>query len=200
MRKISAADPLHITAIKGLVAGAVNVALALVLGGAWPPPAVVAAAGIVGFLGYGVSLCLFMVALRELGAARTMAYFSVAPFVGAALAIVGFGEPVTSAFLAAAALMAAGGVLHLTERHEHEHVHEPMEHEHWHWHDENHQHAYGPDDPPGEPHNHRHAHARLVHSHPQYPRYPSPASARMTPPAASPSRLPRRTIGAKQSA
>ncbi|MDE2165300.1 MAG: DMT family transporter [Alphaproteobacteria bacterium] len=168
-RKISGADPLRITAIKGLVAGGVNVGLALALGGGWPPPGAAAIAGIVGFLGYGVSLSLFVVALRELGAARTMAYFSTAPFVGAALAIVGFGEPVTPAFLAAAVLMAAGVALHLTERHQHEHVHEPMEHEHWHWHDEHHQHAHAPGDPPGEPHSHRHVHARLVHSHPHYP-------------------------------
>ncbi|MGB8181868.1 MAG: DMT family transporter, partial [Stellaceae bacterium] len=168
-RKISGADPLRITAIKGLVAGAVNVVLAMALGGEWPPLRTVAAAGVVGFFGYGVSLSLFVVALRELGAARTMAYFSTAPFVGAALAIVGFGEPVTVAFLVAAALMATGVVIHLTEQHEHLHVHEPMEHEHWHWHDEHHQHAHAPDDPPGEPHSHRHAHARLVHSHPHYP-------------------------------
>ncbi|HUZ34308.1 MAG TPA: EamA family transporter, partial [Xanthobacteraceae bacterium] len=126
-------------------------------------------AGVVGFLGYGVSLSLFVVALRELGAARTMAYFSIAPFVGALLAIVGFGEPVTVAFLVAAALMAAGVVIHLTEQHQHEHVHEPLGHEHWHWHDAHHQHPHAPDDPLGEPHSHRHAHARLVHSHAHYP-------------------------------
>ena len=116
-----------------------------------------------------MSLSLFVVALRELGAARTMAYFSIAPFVGALLAIVGFGEPVTIAFLVAAALMAAGVAIHVTERHQHEHVHEPLEHEHWHWHDAHHQHAHAPGDPPGEPHSHRHAHARLVHSHAHYP-------------------------------
>ena len=168
-RKISGVDPLRLTAIKGLAAGAVNVGFALARGGNFPSPTAIAGAGIVGFFGYGVSLSLFVVALRELGAARTMAYFSTAPFVGAALAIVGFGEPVTGAFLAAAALMAAGVVLHLTEQHEHEHVHEPMEHEHWHWHDEHHQHAHAPSDPPGEPHSHRHVHAQLVHRHPHYP-------------------------------
>lgn len=168
-RKISGVDPLRLTAIKGLAAGAVNVGFALARGGNFPSLTAIAGAGIVGFFGYGVSLSLFVVALRELGAARTMAYFSTAPFVGAALAIVGFGEPVTGAFLAAAALMAAGVVLHLTEQHEHEHVHEPMEHEHWHWHDEHHQHAHAPSDPPGEPHSHRHVHAQLVHRHPHYP-------------------------------
>ncbi len=168
-RKISGADPLRITTIKGLVAGGVNVALAIAFGSDWPPATAVAGAGIVGFFGYGVSLSLFVVALRELGAARTMAYFSTAPFVGAALAIGGFGEPVTAGFLVAAVLMAVGVVIHVTEQHEHPHVHEPMEHEHWHWHDEHHRHQHAAGDPPGEPHSHRHAHPRLVHSHPHYP-------------------------------
>lgn len=168
-RKISGVDPIRLTAIKGLVAGAVNVGFALSIDGRLPAPPAIADAAVVGFFGYGVSLCLFVVALRELGAARTTAYFSIAPFVGAAVAIVGFGEPITARFLIAAMLMATGVALHLTERHRHEHVHEPMEHEHWHWHDEHHQHAHAPDDPSGEPHSHRHAHARLVHSHPHYP-------------------------------
>ena len=78
----------------------------------------------VGFLGYGVSLALFVVGLRQLGAARTGAYFSLAPFFGAALAIALHGEPVSTSLLLAGALMAVGVWLHLTERHLHEHSHE----------------------------------------------------------------------------
>ncbi|HXQ52701.1 MAG TPA: DMT family transporter [Stellaceae bacterium] len=168
-RKISGADPLQIAMVKGLAAGAVNVALALLLRAPWPAPGAVAAAGLVGFLGYGVSLALFVLALRHLGTARTAAYFSAAPFVGALVAIVGFGEAVTQNFLAAAALMALGLYLHLAERHEHEHAHEPLAHEHRHSHDAHHGHAHGPGDPPGEPHAHAHAHGRMVHRHPHYP-------------------------------
>jgi drug/metabolite transporter (DMT)-like permease len=168
-RKISAADPVQIAMLKGLVAGTVNLGIALALGARLPPPDVTLAAGVVGFLGYGVSLVLFVLALRFLGAARTGAYFSTAPFVGAALAMLLFGEPFTMRLLAAAALMAFGLYLHLAERHDHEHAHEPLEHDHAHVHDEHHQHEHGPDDPPGEPHAHRHRHGRLAHSHAHYP-------------------------------
>jgi hypothetical protein len=123
----------------------------------------------VGFFGYGVSLALFIVALRHLGTARTGAYFSVAPFFGAALAIALLGEVTTLLFWAAAALMALGVWLHVSERHEHPHVHEPMEHTHPHVHDEHHRHAHEDGADASAPHTHRHRHERLVHSHPHYP-------------------------------
>jgi drug/metabolite transporter (DMT)-like permease len=168
-RRISSADPVQIAMIKGLAAGSVNVVLALVLHESWPGARAMAAAGLVGFLGYGVSLALFVHALRRLGAARTTAYFSAAPFVGAAVAIAWLGEPVSIAFLIAAPLFAVGLYLHLSERHEHPHQHEPMIHEHRHTHDTHHEHAHGQGDPPGEPHSHEHVHARVVHQHPHYP-------------------------------
>jgi drug/metabolite transporter (DMT)-like permease len=168
-RKLSAADPVQIAMLKGLVAGPVNLALALAQGASLPSTGPVLGGLLVGFLGYGASLALFILALRHLGTARTGAYFATAPFVGALLAVPLFGEPVTLRLLVAGALMAFGVWLHLTERHEHEHAHEPMEHEHPHVHDEHHRHAHGPDDPAGEPHMHRHRHARLVHRHPHYP-------------------------------
>jgi len=168
-RKVSASDPLVIASLKGLVAGAVNLALASVLGLALPPPGAIGAAALVGFLGYGVSLVLFVLALRHLGSARTGAYFSVAPFFGAVLAVLLQGDAVTAQLVGAGLLMAAGVWLHLTERHEHVHAHEPQEHSHAHFHDEHHRHPH-PDGWDGrEPHTHRHAHARLVHSHPHYP-------------------------------
>lgn len=168
-RKLSSSDPMQIAMIKGLVAGAVNLTLALWLGAAVPPVGTLAAAGIVGFLGYGVSLALFVLGLRHLGAARTGAYFSLAPFVGAVLSVLVLGEPLSLQLLIAGALMGVGLWLHLAERHEHEHLHEPMEHEHRHYHDEHHQHTHTHADPPGEPHAHWHRHARLVHRHPHYP-------------------------------
>ena len=168
-RKLSAADPVQIALIKGLAAGAVNLGLALAHGAAMPSLAQAAAAGVVGFFGYGLSLVLFVLALRHLGAARTGAYFASAPFIGAVLAIALLGEPVTLPLITAAALMAVGLYLHLAERHEHEHLHEAMAHEHSHVHDAHHQHEHGPGDPPGEPHVHAHRHAPLKHSHPHYP-------------------------------
>jgi drug/metabolite transporter (DMT)-like permease len=168
-RKLSSADPVQVAMAKGLVAGAVNVALALSLGASWPAASAVLAAGAIGFLGYGVSLALFVLALRNLGTARTSAYFSLAPFVGAAIAIAFFGDAVTLVFIAAAGLMAVGLYLHLAERHEHAHAHDALVHEHRHVHDAHHGHDHAPGDPAGEPHSHAHAHGRIVHSHPHFP-------------------------------
>ena len=168
-RKLSSADPVQIAMLKGLVAGSVNLSLAFMNGAEFPPISMIVAAGLVGFLGYGVSLALFVLGLRHLGAARTGAYFSLAPFVGAAVAVLLLGEPLSATLLIAGCLMGVGLWLHLSERHDHEHVHESVEHEHRHRHDEHHQHEHGPDVPPGEPHTHWHKHAPLVHRHPHYP-------------------------------
>jgi len=168
-RKLANADPLQIAAAKGVVAGTTNLLLACVGGALLPSLSIIGGAALVGLLGYGVSLALFVLALRHLGSARTAAYFSTAPFVGAVLAIVMFGEPVTLGLVSAALLMGIGLWLHLIENHEHTHTHEALEHEHRHAHDAHHQHAHAPDDPVGEPHTHRHKHLPLTHSHPHYP-------------------------------
>ena len=168
-RKVSLADPLQIVELKGLVAGPVNVGLGLWMGGKIPGIPTIVAAGMVGFLSYGVSLVLFVVALRHLGSARTSAYFSTAPFFGATAAILALGEPTTFPLVVAGALMALGVWLHVSERHQHIHDHEPITHSHIHTHDEHHQHNHGPEDPPGEPHGHEHRHAALVHTHPHMP-------------------------------
>jgi drug/metabolite transporter (DMT)-like permease/outer membrane protein OmpA-like peptidoglycan-associated protein len=166
-RKLSSADPVVIAMIKGLVAGAVNVVLALWRGATPPPISFVAGAGIVGFLGIGVSLVLFVLALRNLGTARTGAYFSFAPFVGAVMAVLFLHDPLTPKLAISAVLMGLGLWMHLSERHEHAHVHEALEHEHSHFHDEHHQHKH--DGPIVEPHSHWHRHERLRHAHPHYP-------------------------------
>lgn len=166
-RKVSLADPMDIAMIKGLVAGGVNVAIALALGDRMPAVPTMSAAMLVGLLGYGVSLVLFVFALRYIGSARTGAYFSTAPFVGGIASLAVFGEPLTAGLVVAAVLMGFGVWLHLTEDHDHEHVHEEIEHDHPHVHDEHHQHAH--DGPVTEPHSHRHRHGRLRHRHPHYP-------------------------------
>jgi drug/metabolite transporter (DMT)-like permease len=168
-RKLSAADPVQIAAIKGATAGAMNLTLAILAGASLPPLGPWLGAGAVGLLGYGVSLVLFVLALRDLGAARTGAYFSTAPFIGALLAVALFGEPVTGVLVAAGTLMAIGVYLHLAERHEHPHQHDAIEHEHRHSHDAHHQHTHQPGDPASEPHSHRHRHLPIVHAHPHYP-------------------------------
>lgn len=168
-RRISGSDPSQIATWKGLTAGFVNIGLAFAMGAKFPQANVALGVTIIGFFGYGISLVLFVRALRYLGAARTGAYFSTAPFAGAALAFALGEGRLDGAFCAAGLLMLVGVWLHVTERHEHEHVHEPQEHEHFHHHDEHHQHEHSPADPPGQPHTHRHQHARVAHSHPHYP-------------------------------
>ncbi len=169
IRKVSQADASWIASLKGLVAGSVNLVLALALGAAWPGPPQVAGALIVGLFAYGVSLTLFVVALRHLGTARTGAYFSTAPFIGAVIAIPLLGESTSASFWLAAGFMGIGVLLHLTERHAHDHTHEFMEHAHRHVHDEHHQHEHDSDWDGKEPHSHPHRHANIKHSHPHFP-------------------------------
>jgi drug/metabolite transporter (DMT)-like permease len=168
-RRISGGDAATIACIKGLVAGSVNFALALLQDAHVPAPGFVAIAGVVGVLGYGVSLALFIVALRDLGTARTAAYFSVAPFFGAALALLLPAETPGAAFWVAAALMALGVWLHISERHGHAHTHEPLAHQHEHVHDEHHHHEHAFPWDGKEPHVHPHEHDALSHTHRHHP-------------------------------
>lgn len=167
-RKVALNDATWIASVKGLAAGAVNLALALALGSSLPSLPALAGSMALGLAAYGVSLVLFVVSLRHLGTARTGAYFSVAPFFGAVLAVALLGESVTPTLLAAGALMALGVWLHLTEQHAHAHTHEPIEHEHEHEHDEHHAHEH-PGGATALRHSHRHRHAALTHSHDHFP-------------------------------
>lgn len=167
-RKISLTDATWIASMKGLVSGGVNLMLAVSLGAAMPALPNVAGALAVGFLAYGVSLALFVIGLRHLGTARTGAYFSVAPFFGALLAVL-MGEPPTMPLLIAGALMALGTWLHLTERHEHAHDHIDGWHDHEHVHDEHHQHQHDVPVTPGTEHRHLHRHGPLTHIHSHFP-------------------------------
>lgn len=168
-QKVSAKDPVQITAIKGAVAGFVNLGLGLAHGGGSPRLVYVGGALIVGFLSYGLSLVLYVLAMRELGTARTGAYFSLAPFVGAAISLMVWRESITASFLVAGALMAFGLWLHLTERHTHVHAHEPVTHTHRHVHDAHHQHQHPAGGTTEEPHSHEHTHEPVVHSHEHFP-------------------------------
>ena len=168
-RKVANADAFFIAATKGLIAGGVNTALALGLGDPLPGTGTTLLAMLAGLTGYGASLVLFVLALRGLGAARTGAYFSTAPFIGAAVSLVLLGEAAPPAFWAAAGLMALGVWLHLTEHHEHEHVHEALKHTHPHVHDEHHRHPHVGTTDGKAPHAHPHRHVRLQHKHSHFP-------------------------------
>lgn len=167
-RAVSHRDALGIAALKCLIAGSTNAALAIVLKHAVLVSVPGVLAGLtLGALSYGFSLVLFVSALAHLGSARTAAHFGTAPFVGTAIAVL-LGEPLTLPLTAAVVLTAASTWLVLTERHEHVHVHEALEHEHLHVHDEHHWHPHDGSEGP-EPHRHRHNHEPLTHSHAHLP-------------------------------
>ena len=168
-RKVSTNDAVLVACLKGLVAGACNTTIALVGGASIPALPAVASSLLVGFLGYGLSLTLFVVGLRTLGTARTGAYFSVAPIFGVITSLLLWPELPDALFWAAAVLMGVGIWLHLRERHEHLHTHEPLEHAHPHRHDEHHQHEHPFPWGGDEPHVHAHRHEMLTHEHAHYP-------------------------------
>ena len=168
-RSLALNDATWLAAVKGAVAGPVNLTLALVLGAALPSAATAVAAMLIGLLAYGVSLVLFIIAMRHVGTARAGAYFSVAPFFGATVAL-GLGDQATPQLLLAAVLMALGVWLHLTERHEHPHTHPAENHDHWHRHDDgHHDHEHPEPLAPRTWHRHPHLHHEVTHAHPHFP-------------------------------
>ena len=168
-QKVSASDPFQVAAIKGLVAGTFNTVLGLVLGNRMPGIGVILGAVFIGFIGYGLSVALFVLALRNIGTSRTGAYFAIAPFVGGLLSVIVLGEPLSRALLIAGALMGIGVWLHLTERHGHPHQHQVLEHAHRHIHDEHHQHDHAPGTNLDQPHMHAHSHLPETHLHAHFP-------------------------------
>jgi drug/metabolite transporter (DMT)-like permease len=168
-RKVSAADPLVTACAKGMVAGVTNLGLAAAFHQLPFDIPLIAWASIVGFLGYGLSLSLFVLALRNLGTARAGAYFSLAPFFGAGLAMVLHGDAFTFQVAIAATLMAAGVWLHLNEKHSHRHVHAPLVHNHDHRHDDHHTHHDSNADTIDLKHSHSHTHQPIEHSHEHFP-------------------------------
>jgi drug/metabolite transporter (DMT)-like permease len=166
-QRLSIRDPVALVRLKATGAAVGNLAIALVVGSPLPSARVAAAALALGAVSYGASVLLDAYALRLLGAVREAAYFATAPFVGAVLGALMFRQPVGARELGAGALMAAGVVALLRERHGHEHTHEAIEHEHRHVHDEHHRHQH--DAPFTEPHSHRHTHEPITHAHPHVP-------------------------------
>ena len=157
----------HITTTKGLVAGTVNLTVGLALGG---PSGlrVVGLAFVMGGLGYGLSITLWVSGAKELGAARGQLIFAVAPFVGAVIAWVVLGDPVTAAQVVASVLAGIGVLSVLNSGHLHQHRHADVEHDHTHRHDDEH-HDHRHDEAVAASHSHRHVHAAMAHAHPHLP-------------------------------
>ena len=166
-RKIAGKDPIAIATVKGFGAGGVSLGIALLTHAHVPGFLVAAAAMGIGFFTFGLSIVFFARSLRDLGAARTSAYFAAAPFIGSIISVVVFRTMPDMQFLIALLLFLAGVLLLVSERHTHSHVHERMVHVHRHRHDEHHMHA-----PPGEQdteHAHEHVHEPIDHEHPHTP-------------------------------
>lgn len=169
-RNVSAKDPLQIVATKGLCAGLFSLSLAAVIGRPLSNVGSALTAMLLGFVSYGVSIMLFILALRGLGAARTSSYFGAAPFMGAALSFALFRMLPNAFFALSIPFMVVGVALLLTEEHAHVHEHLAIEHEHRHRHDEpHHEHSHEDGDTPGEHHSHRHRHEANQHLHPHTP-------------------------------
>lgn len=167
-RNISAKDPLAIVTVKGLGAGAFSLTLALALGNSFPAPEIALKAMAVGSLSYGLSIALFVHAMRGLGAARASALFGAAPLAGVALSFLLLREMPNGLFFVALLIMIAGAALLLGEQHGHAHVHEAIAHDHCHQHDdEHHVHEHGGDerDCQSRSHSHLHHHCPFEHGH-----------------------------------
>jgi len=164
-QRLSGKDPVAVTRVKCLVAGATNLGLAVLLGHPLPDAGSALAAALLGFFAFGVGLVLATLAMRTLGAARHAVLFATAPFVGAWAAVPLLGETPRALDLVGMGLMAAGVAILLRERHDHAHAHDARVHDHLHGHDDHHDHVHGPDDPAAAPHAHPHHHVPRVHAH-----------------------------------
>jgi drug/metabolite transporter (DMT)-like permease len=165
-RSLAEQDPVVVVASKGALGALLTGAAALAFDE--PRPALWAALTLLacGATGYGLSLRLYLLAQRRIGAARTGSIFAIAPFIGAALAWALGDKSLGAWTIASAALFGAGVALHVTERHRHAHAHPEVEHEHAHRHDdEHHAHAHEPHVVGEHAHVHRHEHVEHDHDH-----------------------------------
>ena len=167
-RELALLPPSFLACLKGWSAGLFNVLFALALFQSRATPFQVGSALAIGALSYGASLVLFILALREIGAARTSTWFASGPFIGTLLAVSVLGERPPGAFWVAAGGMLLGMFFLYGERHRHRHRHERLAHSHPHDHDEHHRHAHAEPASVGE-HDHFHVHEEIEHVHVHWP-------------------------------
>jgi len=166
-RMLSLKDPLQIVIIKGLGSGTGAMLLAVATKTLSANMLYILFALLLGFLAYGLSIYFYILAQRELGAARTSAYYAIAPFIGVGLSFVIFRQGITSSFVLALAVMILGTYFAAFEKHKHVHHHTQIVHEHRHNHtDGHHNHSH---DYPVTEHSHSHTHETLTHEHPHTP-------------------------------
>jgi len=166
---VSGFTPAQTTVAKGVIGGAVNLALGVALGQHLPPAGRLVAALGVGAVSYGFSIMLFIFGAQQLGATRAQLLFATSPFLGVILAWTLLGERMQWAQLAAVPCFAAGIGFMLTARHGHAHTHEALTHTHSHRHDDGHHDHVHPGLPASTRHTHPHAHESLTHAHSHLP-------------------------------
>jgi drug/metabolite transporter (DMT)-like permease len=160
-----------LASVKGLAAGAFSVILAALFSSGSASGLQIAGALLIGALSYGLSLVLFVEALRKIGAARTSTFFASGPFAGTLLSVALLGERPPGSYWGAAALMLMGIFLLYSEGRRFRHTHESIAHTHKHSHDHQHRHVHEEADPQEE-HEHDHVHAAVTHSHVHWPDRP----------------------------
>lgn len=168
-RNISAKDPVAIVIVKGIVAGAISLAVALIIGNPLPGLVKVLLSCLLGLFCYGLSIVFFILSLRELGTARTSGYFATAPFIGSALSFLIFRELPNTLFFIALPFIVVGAFLLFTEKHTHLHTHFEFKHDHIHDHvDGHHTHEHS-SSRVSQTHSHPHKHVPVNHKHPHNP-------------------------------
>lgn len=167
-RKLSAKNPVHIVVIKGLGSGGGALIVAFVAGGITWTPLFIGLSLLLGFFAYGLSVFFYVKAQRTLGAARTSAFYAIAPFIGVTLSFIVFWEGLTWMFGIALIIMIAGAYLTVSEKHRHKHVHDTLTHDHKHSHSDGH-HNHSHDEPITGEHSHEHTHEPTSHEHPHTP-------------------------------
>ncbi len=167
-RNLSIKDPLQVVIIKGFGSGLGALIIALLWGDLSLEWAYIGLALVLGFVAYGLSIFLYVTAQRELGAARTSAYYAVAPFMGVVISWILLKESISISFLIALSIMIIGAYFAVTEEHEHEHIHVEETHEHKHNHEDGHHDHSHQTNVFGE-HSHEHTHEASVHKHTHLP-------------------------------
>lgn len=161
-KMINNKSSVEIVTIKGCFSGLGSLCVALLLGEKIPAVKWLVAVLVLGFVAYGLSIHFYIMAQKHLGAAKTSAYYSIAPFLGVAFSVALLGERPGVQFFAACLIMITATILMIKDSialqhtHEHEHIHT---HEHTHKHTHTHVHE-------GEENMHTHQHSEMMeHEH-----------------------------------
>jgi drug/metabolite transporter (DMT)-like permease len=167
-RMLSLKDPLQVVVVKGFGAGFGSLLISFAVRESGHDWRYILLTLLLGFVAYGMSIFLYIKAQRELGAARTSAYYAAAPFIGVVLSWLVLGEVLTLSFAIALLIMVIGTYLAISEDHGHIHTHDKMTHEHKHNHQDGH-HDHSHEDPMIGEHSHEHEHKEIEHVHQHTP-------------------------------